>query len=114
TRASCHQLRRLAGTAHRTEPEQDREKLVNAVSAGVARGNGFETARRERLGKVRLIQDPPQPGFHLRAVGRHEEVAARPEQALDVLPLRADQRDTAGERLEYSDGRYAEQPLAIG
>ena len=56
----------------------------------------------------------PQVALHLRPVARDEEVAARREEPLGVVPRRAHERDAARERLERPDGRDAGQRGRVG
>src|SRR5829696_904156 len=91
------------------EPAQDREQLVDAVRARVAREDRAATSPRERPGELRVLDHLAQRVLHLAAVARDEEVLTGREEALAVVPRRRNERDPRGERLERANGRNARQ-----
>jgi hypothetical protein len=66
---------------------------------------GFEARGDEAGAKMRIPVQSAQISGHRLAVGRDEIILAWAEQALDVAPGCADQRNAAGQGLEYPDRR---------
>ena len=110
-----HLLRRLPPlrSARLGSLVNDVQQLVDPVRAGVPLVHRAAAAGAESRRVARLLEHRLKQLRHLLAVARHQVVAAGREEALAVLPGRADQRDAAGQRLEGADRRDARQRLGI-
>src|SRR3954453_22815687 len=89
------------------------QQLVDAVRARVPGPDGGEAAAAQRLAEPTVAHDLAQERLHLPAVSRDEEALPWPEEALGVVPRRADQRDPARQGLERTDRGDARERLDV-
>ena len=97
---------------HAAQARDDLLQLLRAMRARVPRADRLEARARKVHRQARLPEDVEEHALHLVARARDEVVRARPEQALAIVPRRADQRNAARQRLEHADRRDAGQRLA--
>src|SRR5690349_1754694 len=83
------------------------------MAAAMPRQDRAPAALGKRRRVVGLIEQKPQLPRHLGAVARDQEILAWRKQAFGVVPWRADQRDTASQRLEDAYRGYARERLSI-
>src|SRR5437868_7788933 len=83
------------------------------MHAGVALTNRLHPVRRDLPPRLLVAQQVLDFGSHGLAIRNADVILARPEQTLRILPWRADQGGTAGERFEDADCGNSTEPVCI-
>src|ERR1700730_14038728 len=104
----------LGGTEITPEHPADGQQLVNAVGAAVSGRDRRAATFREFRGELWILTDRGEVTAHLGAAPGNQKIFAGREQPLGVVPRRTDQRNPAGESLEYPDRRNPGQHPNIG
>jgi hypothetical protein len=98
----------------RPELRADVQQFVDAMAARMTLTNRAETVFSERVRQPPVVQYRLQTLPHLSAIARNKEIFPRCEEPLRVLPRCGYKGNTAGERLEDSNGWNARKRGSIG